>query len=215
MSGAASGRCSVKVSSYCKSPDKYKTKAISNTQANSGQGEHEKDQMRREGHLPDEVSWNALIGGYAQQGLAEEALNCFRWMQREGTSPTAISFVNVLNACSHSGLVDEGQMLFDSMQGKYGIVPDDEHYTCMVDLFGRARHFDKAMGIIKMMPSSDSPPIWSALLGACRKWGNVALGRMAFECAVELDKCDAAAYVVMSNIYAAAGMQEEAQTLSI
>ncbi|KAI5057937.1 hypothetical protein GOP47_0027952 [Adiantum capillus-veneris] len=126
-------------------------------------------QMRSKGFLPDEVSWNALIGGYAQQGLAEEALDCFCWMQREGTSPTAISFVSVLNACSHSGLLDEGQVLFDSMREKYGIIPDEEHYTCMVDLFGCARQFDKAMGFITTMPSSDSLPLWSALLGACRK----------------------------------------------
>ncbi|KAI5080131.1 hypothetical protein GOP47_0005610 [Adiantum capillus-veneris] len=171
------------------------------------------NQMRSEGFSPNEVSWSALIGGYAQQGLAEEALNCFRWMQQEGTSPNAITFASVLNACSHSGLLDEGQMLFDSMREKYGIIPDKEHYTCMVDLFGRARHFDKAMRVIEMMPSSDYPPIWSALLGACRKWENVELGRLAFERAIELDECNAAAYVLMSNIYAGAGMQEAAENI--
>ncbi|MCO5583251.1 hypothetical protein L7F22_037160 [Adiantum nelumboides] len=144
--------------------------------------------MRNEGFSPDEGTWNALIGGYAQQGLAVRALDRFHWMQQEGTSPTAITFAAVLNACSHSGLVDEGQMLFDSMREKYGITPDEEHYTCMVDLFGRARHFDKAIGVIEMMPSSDYPSVWRALLGACRKWGNVELGRLAFKFAVELGK---------------------------
>ncbi|MCO5615076.1 hypothetical protein L7F22_069364 [Adiantum nelumboides] len=164
-------------------------------------------QMRSEGLLADEVSWNALIGGFAQQGLAKEALDCFRWMQQEGTPPTAVIFVSVLNACSHSGLVDEGQTLLDNMRDKYGIVPDNEHYTCMVDLFGRARQFDKAMGVIKLMPSTNYLPVWSAVLGACQKWGDVELGRLAFECAVEY-KCDSAAYVLMRNIYAAADMQE-------
>ncbi|MCO5562196.1 hypothetical protein L7F22_015822 [Adiantum nelumboides] len=135
----------------------------------------------------NEVSWSALIGGYAQQGLAKEALNSLYWMQHEGTSPTAITLLSVLNACSHSGLLDEGQMLFDSMREKYGILPVKEHYACMVDLFGRASRFDKAMRAIKMMPSDDYPPVWSALLGACLRGGNVELGQLAFERAIQLD----------------------------
>ncbi|KAI5075041.1 hypothetical protein GOP47_0011002 [Adiantum capillus-veneris] len=169
--------------------------------------------MRSEGISPNLSSWNALIGGYAQQGLAKETLGCFQWMQHEGVSPDAITFVNVLNACSHSGLLDEGHMYFDNMRETYGILPDKEHYTCMVDLFGRARLFDKATRVIKMMPSSDYPPVWSALLGACQKWGNVKLGRFAFDCAVQLDGSNATAYVLMTNIYAASGMQEEADTI--
>ncbi|KAI5059667.1 hypothetical protein GOP47_0025986, partial [Adiantum capillus-veneris] len=141
--------------------------------AQCGQG-HEAlgcfQQMRREGFSPDVFSWTALIGGYAQQGLAKEALDCFQWMQQEGIFPDAITFVNVLNACSHSGLLDEGQMYFDDMTEKYGIAPNKEHYTCMVDLFGRARLFEKAMGVIMMMSSSDHLPAWFALLGACRDW---------------------------------------------
>ncbi|MCO5608503.1 hypothetical protein L7F22_062714 [Adiantum nelumboides] len=171
--------------------------------------------MQSEGFSPDAVSWTTLIGGYAQQGLAEEALNYFQWMQQEGTSPSAITFVCVLNACSHSGLVAEGQMYFDSMRKKYGIVPNKEHFTCMVDLFGRARLFGKAMRVIKEMPSSDYPPVWLALLGACHKWENVELGRLAFERALQLDEYDGAAYNLIRNIYASAGMQEEAQKIEL
>ncbi|MCO5566363.1 hypothetical protein L7F22_020040 [Adiantum nelumboides] len=140
---------------------------------------------------PDTITKEARS---SRQGLAKEALDCFQSMQQEDISPDAITFVNVLNACSHSGLVDDGQVYFDNMKEKYGIAPDKEHYTCMVDLFGRARLFDKAMRVIKMMPSSDYPPVWSALLGACRKWGNVKLGKFAFERAVQLDERNAAAY---------------------
>ncbi|MCO5604539.1 hypothetical protein L7F22_058706 [Adiantum nelumboides] len=134
--------------------------------------------MRSEGFSPNVVSWTALVKGYAQQGLAKEALDSFQWMQQVRITPDAIIFINVLNACSHSGLIDEGQMYFDSMRKKYGLTPNEEHYTCMVDLFGRARRFDKALRVIRMMPSSDHPSVWSALLGACR--GNVKLGRLAF-----------------------------------
>ena len=35
------------------------------------------------------VSWNALISGYAQNGLGDEALKCFRHMQNVGVRPDA------------------------------------------------------------------------------------------------------------------------------
>ncbi|KAI5081275.1 hypothetical protein GOP47_0004458 [Adiantum capillus-veneris] len=184
--------------------------------AQRGQAEQALDcfqRMRREGFAPDLVSWNALIVGFAQQGKAENAFRCFQWMQGEGVSPNAVTFTCMLNACSHSGLVNEGQTYFEDMMKKYGIVPNIEHHTCMIDLFGRAGHFDKAMGIFKKLPSYDHPPIWSSLMDACRNWGNVKLGRLVFDKAVQLDQHDAAAYACMAEIYADAGMQEDAKKI--
>jgi hypothetical protein len=71
--------------------------------------------------------------------------------------------------------------------------------------------FSKAMSLVDMMPSYDFMEIWLALLDACRKWGNVKHGRLAFERAVQVDISCAAPYVLMASIYVAAGMQEDAQ----
>lgn len=106
-------------------------------------------------------------------------------------------------------------MYFDSMTTIYSIIPTLEHCICMVDIFSRAGCFNKAMSIIKEAPGSDCLLLWSALMGACRKWVNVELGRRAFEHVVQLDEKFPAAYVYMSSIYAAAGMQEEACTLLV
>ena len=158
----------------------------------------------------DVAAWNALILGYAQQGQSEEALNCFNQMQNEKLSPDVVTLLCVLCACSHSGLVEEGQTYFTDMSNKYGILPVIEHQTCLVNLFGRAGYFDEAMSIMKDMPTFDYP-IWIAILGSCQKWGNVKLGKLAFEQAIELDSSYCAAYVLMANTYAAAGMQEDAE----
>eukprot|EP00250_Pteridium_aquilinum_P009016 c18384_g3_i1 orf=18-257(-) len=77
----------------------------------------------------------------------------------------------------------------------------------MVDLFGREGHLDKAMVMLKKMPSSNCLPAWFALLSACRKWENPKLGRLAFENALQLDGESAVPYICLSNIYATAGMQ--------
>ena len=160
--------------------------------------------------IQDVVSWNALITGYNQQEQCQQAIMCFEQMQREGFSPDEVSFVCLLTACAHSGILDEAQRYFESMNRRYGIIPRLEHHTCMVVVYGCAGQFEKAMEVINVMPSSDYPTVWIALLSACRKWGNVMLGRLAFDQAIQLEDGCGAAYVLMGSTFAAAGMQEEA-----
>jgi len=50
---------------------------------------------------------------------------------------------------------------------------------------------------------------WGALLGACRTYGNVELGKLAANERLKLEPKDASTYVLLSNIYAAAGNWEE------
>ncbi|XVE71780.1 hypothetical protein DITRI_Ditri10aG0179100 [Diplodiscus trichospermus] len=45
------------------------------------------------------VSWNTLIGSYAQNGEAQEALSLFKFMQREGNSFSEYTISSVLCAC--------------------------------------------------------------------------------------------------------------------
>ena len=98
------------------------------------------------------------------------------------------------------------------MTKSYKITPSLEHHACMVLAFGCAGEFDKAISVIMSMPP-DSPAVWIALLGACRNWGNIKLGGLAFYQAVQLDDSCSAAYVLMASIYAASGMQEDAERL--
>jgi pentatricopeptide repeat protein len=118
----------------------------------------------------DVVPWNALMAGYVQYGQCEKALSCFERMQCKGLSPKTVC---VLHACSHLGLVDDGHMYFLNMSTRYGVKPAAEHYACMVDLFGRAGHLVKAVGVIQEMPSSNSTTVWSGCLpemGGCECW---------------------------------------------
>ena len=161
----------------------------------------------------DAILWSTLIAGYAQEGQGYEALNCFMEMQREGFSPDEVSFVCLLSACAHSGILDEAQRYYEIMNRRYGIIPRLEHHTCMVVVFGYSGEFEKAMSVIKTMPSSNDPSAWLALLVACRKWGNVKLGRLAFDQTIQMEGNLSSAYAIMANIYAAVGMQEDAENI--
>ena len=159
------------------------------------------------------ASWSALIMAYSQLGKDEIFVKLFERMIVDGVKPDVITFNIMLNACSHSGLLDKAEMYFESMSACYSIVPTLEHHSCMIGLYGRAGHFDKVLRMIRKMPTLDYLPMWTALLGACQKWENVELGRLAFEHTVRLDVKYVTAYVCMGNIYAAASMQAEADKM--
>ena len=161
------------------------------------------------------ISWNALISGYVEKGHVEKAIDSLKKMQLEGQiMPDAVTFLCVLNACSHAGLVKEGEKLFDELSVAYCITPTLEHYTCMVDLFGRAGCFDTVNALLDKVPHSGHLPLLRSILAACRKWRNVKLGKWAFEQVLQSDEKNAAAYVSMANIYASAGIQMDVNKAS-
>ncbi|KAJ7569605.1 hypothetical protein O6H91_01G085800 [Diphasiastrum complanatum] len=159
------------------------------------------------------VSWGAMMGGYAQLGNCTLARQCFEDMQKEGLKPDKVTFLNMLVACSHKGLIDQGRQYFKLMTENYGIEPTIEHYTCMVDLFGRAGCLDEAENMLKGMPMPPNIRGWGSLLTACKTYGDVTRGRRCFDEMVKLDPKAASAYILMSNIYVDASMGADAQRI--
>ncbi|KAK0571267.1 hypothetical protein LWI29_013403 [Acer saccharum] len=148
--------------------------------------------------------WNAMLVGLAQHGNGEEALKLFKVMKTHGIAPDRVTFIGVLSACSHSGLVSEAYEYFHSMHEKYGIEPEIKHYACLVDALGRAGCTQQAEELMATMPFEASASMYIALLGACRVQGNTETGKRLAKRLLALDPSDSAAYVLLSNIYAAA-----------
>ncbi|KAJ4724792.1 Pentatricopeptide repeat-containing protein [Melia azedarach] len=176
--------------------------------AKKGNIECAKEVFKRQGER-DLVSWNSMIAGYAQHGQARKALEIFGEMQNQGLEMDGITFIGVITACTHAGLVDEGQQYFDIMVKDHHIYPTMEHYSCMVDLYSRAGMLEKAMDIINRMPFAAGATVWRTVLAACRVHRNVDLGKLAGEKLISLQPKDSAAYVLLSNMYAAAGHWQE------
>lgn len=150
----------------------------------------------------DLVSWNSMLKAHALHGKAREALQLF-WQMNLQPDPT--TFVALLSACSHAELVDEGIIIFDSMVGKYGIVPQLDHYACMVDILGRSGRVLEAAELINRMPMKPDSVVWSTLLGSCRKHGKTSLAKLAADKLKELEPGNSLGYVQMSNIYSSSG----------
>ncbi|KAA8519750.1 hypothetical protein F0562_014006 [Nyssa sinensis] len=58
---------------------------------------------------PDLVSWSALVSGYSQNGLGEEALSAFREMHLLGIKSNEFTFPSVLKACSITKDLNRGK----------------------------------------------------------------------------------------------------------
>ncbi|MQL72796.1 hypothetical protein Taro_005099 [Colocasia esculenta] len=152
------------------------------------------------------VSWNSMIVGFAINGCAHEALQHFSMMQAAGFVPDGVSFTGVLTACSHAGLVEEGLRYYDMMTQACGISPRLEHYGCLVDMLSRTGRLRDAMDILQSMPMKPNEVVLGSLLAACRVHGDVSMAERVLGYLVEVEPdCDSG-YILLSNVYAAAGM---------
>ncbi|KAI3787010.1 hypothetical protein L1987_41158 [Smallanthus sonchifolius] len=161
----------------------------------------------------NEYAWNSLMGVFAHHGLGHEAIDVFNRMVGQNLKPNAVTFINLLNACSHSGLLKEGLSYFNSMENVYGIKPRSEHYSCVIDLLGRAGRLEEAEIFITKMPFEPNAYAWCSFLAACRKYGDKERGKLAAESLKRVDPENSGAHVLLSNIYAKEQQWEDVRSV--
>ncbi|CAL9045733.1 unnamed protein product [Musa banksii] len=155
-------------------------------------------------------TYSAMIVGLAAHGRAHEAIALFKEMVgKTDVKPNHVTFIGVLTACSHAGMVEVGRYYFHLMKDEYGIVPSPDHYTCMVDLLGRAGLVEEALELVRSMPMEPHGGVWGALLGACRIHVKPDIARIAANHLFELEPDRIGNYMLLSNTYASAGMWDE------
>ncbi|CAM8891440.1 unnamed protein product [Rhodiola kirilowii] len=159
------------------------------------------------------ISWNSMIAGYAQNGQDSKALDLFERMLEEDLKPDNVTFVGVLSACVHSGLVGDGQEYFKSISERHGLIPNTDHYACMINLYGRSGYVEKAIEVANCMQHKPNHLIWSTLLTVCSLNGDVANAEMAANQLFELDPHNAGPYIMLSNVYAAHGKWKDMASL--
>lgn len=158
----------------------------------------------------DIVSWNAMINAYSKHGNWPRCSELYNQMKKGSVklSPDKLTFLGLLTASANSGLVAEGRHCFRQMVEDYGYRPEKEHYATMVDLLGRAGHLSEAMELIESMPLKPDALIWGPLLSACKLHSNTQLAEFAAKRLIDMEPDNAGNFVLLSNVYAAAGNWE-------
>ncbi|KAK7824456.1 pentatricopeptide repeat-containing protein [Quercus suber] len=147
-------------------------------------------------------SWNSIIAGFGNHGLGGQALVLFQKMKAMGLKPDSVTYVGLLMACNHAGLVNEGKILFNLMEETYGITPDIDHLSCLIDMLGRAGRLTEADEYIKKFPFGHDPVILGSLLSACRLHGDVVIGERLARQLLKLQPMTSSPYVLLANLYA-------------
>ncbi|KAK6783920.1 hypothetical protein RDI58_017374 [Solanum bulbocastanum] len=148
------------------------------------------------------VSWNSVIAGFANHGHGKKVMKLFEEMMSVGLKPDSVTFLGLLIACNHAGLVDEGLYYFNTMNEIYGLTPDIEHFSCLIDLLGRAGRLKDAEEYMQRYPFGNDSVVLGCLLSACRLHGDVVIGERMAKKLLQLQPVSTSPYVLLSNLYA-------------
>ncbi|XWS69025.1 hypothetical protein CRYUN_Cryun04dG0144200 [Craigia yunnanensis] len=154
---------------------------------------------------PNVICFTSIINGYARNGMGRESIGLLEAMIQKGLIPDKVTFLCVLSGCNHAGLVEEGQLVFNLMKYFYGICPERQHFSCMIDLLGRAGLLGESEELLQQAPGGGDSVMWSSLLRSCRVHKNEIVGKRAAKVLTELGQEDFAIYLQVSNFYSEVG----------
>ncbi|XP_058089519.1 pentatricopeptide repeat-containing protein At4g33990 [Magnolia sinica] len=113
--------------------------------------------------MKDVISWNTLITGHAQNGLANEAIELYHMMDEyEGIVEDQGTLVSVLPAISHVGALQQG-MRIHGRSIRVGLHLDVFVGTCLIDMYTKCGRLDDAMLLFRQVPTRSSVP-WNAII---------------------------------------------------
>ncbi|KAF7134669.1 hypothetical protein RHSIM_Rhsim08G0172500 [Rhododendron simsii] len=184
----------------------------------------------------DVVSWNVVIGGYANSGFADDAFQLFCLMLRGDLrrQSHALAFrcqpyndVSMGNALidmySKSGEIEGAISVFNEMKQKNviswtSLIVGYGKHGCghkTIALYNRMEYegkLEEAYNLICKMNIAPTASLWGAILGACHIYGNMSLREVAAMHLFNMEPEKSVNYVVLASIYASVGLWDSVFT---
>ncbi|MQM20586.1 hypothetical protein Taro_053611 [Colocasia esculenta] len=113
-------------------------------------------------------SWNAIISGLAQGGLAEETIGLFMELRRCGLVPDDVTMVSVASACGSIGDFKLAQQVHKCvLQARAREVGSTDVllHNSLVDMYGKCGRTDLAYMVFARMPRRDVSTWTSMIMG--------------------------------------------------
>ncbi|XP_078434307.1 pentatricopeptide repeat (PPR-like) superfamily protein [Wolffia australiana] len=110
------------------------------------------------------LTWTAVIGAHAVNGLAREALALFGEMVAAGFKPSRFTIDEVLSVCEGPGLVNEAVEAFDLLTSRFKLMASDEQFDRLVGILKRAGRVDEARRFSRLRSVPTGRPGQSQLL---------------------------------------------------
>ncbi|CAI0555519.1 unnamed protein product [Linum tenue] len=156
----------------------------------------------------DEVTWNALIGGHADNEEAEKAIEAFKLMREQSMGISYITIANVLGACTTLAVLEEGQQLH-GLAVKLGLDSDPFVANATMDMYGKCGEIEDALRTIGQ-PIDRSRLSWNILISSFAKHGHFEKAIKTFHEMQELGvKPDQVTFVSLLSACSHGGLVEE------
>ncbi|KAF7152863.1 hypothetical protein RHSIM_Rhsim01G0120200 [Rhododendron simsii] len=131
----------------------------------------------------DVVTWNAMITGYAQNGVSDEAMLLFNSMKVDGVHPDKITLVGMLSASASIGALDFGKSI-DAYASERGFQRDIYVGTALVDMYAKCGSMGDALRVFEGMPQKNEVT-WNAMISALAFHGRAQEALLLFKCMSE------------------------------
>ncbi|CAL1414980.1 unnamed protein product [Linum trigynum] len=108
------------------------------------------------------ASWNAMISGYAQNGLTEAAVSLFQEMQMSNISPNPVTITSILSACAQLGALSLGQWVHGLIKSNKF---DSNIYvsTALIDMYAKCGSIVEARRLFDSIPNKNNVT-WNAMI---------------------------------------------------
>nr|KYP72634.1 Pentatricopeptide repeat-containing protein At2g34400 family [Cajanus cajan] len=128
----------------------------------------------------DVITWNAVISGYAQNGMADEAIALFHAMREDCVTANKVTLTAVLSACATIGALDLGKQI-DEYATQKGFQHDIFVATALIDMYAKCGSLDSARRVFKEMPQKNEAT-WNAMISALASHGKAQEALSLFQC---------------------------------
>ncbi|GJT91983.1 pentatricopeptide repeat-containing protein [Tanacetum coccineum] len=125
--------------------------AIISGYASNGDVEAARKMFDRMGNKRNSVTWNAMIAGYVNRSVFDEALSLFHLMLLDGKCrPDQVTLISVLSACSHLGSLENGKWI-SSYINKNKIKLSVSLGNALIDMFAKCGDVESSKTVFNKM----------------------------------------------------------------
>ncbi|KAJ0965628.1 hypothetical protein J5N97_026766 [Dioscorea zingiberensis] len=179
------------------------------------------EELFGESPVKDMIAWTAMVTGYSQNGRPREALMVFDKMREAGVAIDEVSLVGAVSACAQLGAVKRAEGVRQIAE-LYGLGRNVVLGSAMVDMYAKCGLIDEARQVFNGMDDRNVYT-YSTMITGLAAHGKASdavdlfeemvaephIAKIAGEKLFELEPDAIGNFVLLSNIFASAGMWNE------
>ncbi|KAI3701615.1 hypothetical protein L6452_26819 [Arctium lappa] len=108
------------------------------------------------------AAWNAMISGYAQNGVTDNAIALFQQMQKLKIPPNPTTITTILSACAQLGAQSLGKWVHD-LAKKENFESNIYVSTALIDMYAKCGSIEEARRVFDTMPEKNAVT-WNAMI---------------------------------------------------